>query len=221
MKKPLKNLIIIGAGGFGREIYGWARQTKENGISWRIKGFLDDNEKALDNFKYDVDILSGIREYRPEANDLFVCAIGNMKLKKQIIAMILKKNGRFANIIHPTVVIGDNVRLGTGIILCPYSVVSSNAVLGDFVCVNLHASVGHDVKIGDWSFVGTGSAVNGNAVLDNSVFMGGHVIILPKSSIGAGTVVGAGSMVVGHVGSNITVFGIPAKKLRFPKATNR
>jgi len=219
-KKPLKKLVIIGAGDFGREIYSWAKQSKENNSLWEIKGFIDDNRNALDNFRYDVNIISGIKEYNPKADDLFICAIGSVKLKKKLTSLILKKGGKFTNIIHPTVVMGENVRLGAGVILCPYVVISSDATLGNFVHVNLHASIGHNVKIGNWCFVGTGCALNGHVTLADSIFMGGHVIILPNGSIGRGAVVGAGSVVVGRVKPHITVFGIPAKQLRFPKSIN-
>lgn len=217
-QKKLKNLVIIGAGDFGREVYAWAKQSEENNSLWEIKGFIDDNRKALDNFKYDVKIISGIGEYEPRTDDLFICAVGNVKLKKKLVSLILKKGGKFTNIIHPTVVVGENVSLGIGIVLCPYVVISSDATLGNFVHVNLHASIGHDVKIGEWCFISTGCALNGHVTLGNSVFVAGHVIILPRGSVGNGAIVGAGSVVVGRVKPHITVFGIPAKQLRFPKS---
>ncbi len=218
--KKIKDLIIIGAGEFGREVYAWAKQSKENNSLWKIKGFLDDNRNALDNFKYDAKIISGVREYSPKADDLFICAVGNVKLKKKLTSLILKKGGKFTNIIHPTVLMGENVRLGVGIVLCPYVVISSDAILENFVHVNLHTSIGHDAKIGNWCFVGTGCALNGYSKLEDSVFIAGHVIILPSGSVGKEAVVGAGSVVVGRVKPRITVFGIPAKQLRFPKSIN-
>jgi sugar O-acyltransferase (sialic acid O-acetyltransferase NeuD family) len=219
-KKQLKRLVIIGAGGFGREVYVWAKQSKDNNSLWKIKGFVDDNRNALDGFKYDVNIISGIGEYNPKADDVFICAVGNVKLKKKLVSLILKKGGKFTNIIHPTAAIGENVSLGVGIVLCPYVVISSDATLGNFIHVNLHTSIGHDVRVGDWSFVGTGCALNGRVVLEDSVFMGGHVIVLPRGSIGKGAVVGSGSVVVGRVKPNVTVFGNPAKQMRFPKSIN-
>lgn len=210
--KPPKNLIIIGAGDFGREVCVWAKQSKENGSFWKIKGFLDDRKDALADYKYyDVGVISEIEKYQPETNDLFICAVGDPKLKKKFISVILEKGGQFTNIIHPTVVIGENVRLGTGSILCPYVVVSSDAVLGDFVTVNLHSSIGHDVKLGDWCFVGPSCSLNGRVVLENSVFMGGNVIVLPGGHIGEGSVVGSGSVVIEPVKPFTTVFGNPAK----------
>ena len=38
----MKNLIIIGVGGFAREIYWHAQKAHGFGDEWRIKGFLDD-----------------------------------------------------------------------------------------------------------------------------------------------------------------------------------
>jgi sugar O-acyltransferase (sialic acid O-acetyltransferase NeuD family) len=219
-KKLLKNLVIIGAGEFGREVYAWAKQSKDNNSLWQIKGFIDDNKHALDKFKYKVRIISGIGEYVPKADDLFICAVGNIRLKKKLTSLIVKKGGKFTNIIHPTAVMGENVRLGAGVILCPFVVISSDATLGNGVHVNLHTSIGHDVKVGNWCFIGTGCALNGHVTLSDSVFMGGHVIVLPSGSIGKGAVVGAGSLVVGRVKPDVTVFGIPAKQLRFPKSIN-
>ena len=219
-KKSLKKLVIIGAGDFGREVYSWAKQSKENNLSWEIKGFIDDNLKALDGFKYDLKIISGVKEYNPSAEDLFICAVGNVNLKKKLTSLILKKGGKFTNVIHPTVVMGENVKLGTGIVLCPYVVISSDTVLKNFIHVNLHTSIGHDVKIGNWCFVGTGCALNGHVVMEDSIFMAGHVIVLPRGYIGKETVVGAGSVVVGRVKRGVTVFGAPAKQLRFPKSIN-
>ena len=41
----MKNLIIIGAGGFAREIYWHAQKSIGFGVEWRIKGFLDGDIK--------------------------------------------------------------------------------------------------------------------------------------------------------------------------------
>lgn len=210
-KKPLKNLVIIGAGDSGREVCVWAKQSKENGSLWKIKGFLDDRKDALAGYKYDVGVISGIEEYQPEADDLFVCGIGDPKLKKKFVSTILKKGGQFTNIIHPTVVLGENVRLGTGNILCPYVVVSSDSVLGDFITVELHSNIAHDVKIGDWCFIGPSCSLNGRVTLENSVFMGCNAIVLPGGYVGEGAVVGIGSVVIDRVKPFVTVFGNPAK----------
>lgn len=210
----MKNLVIIGAGDFGRAVYGWAKQTKEHGSFWRIKGFLDDRKDALAGYKhYEVGVISGIEKYQPETDDLFACGISNPKLKKKFISAILKKGGQFTNIIHPTVVMGENVRLGTGNILCPYAIVGSDSVLGDFIIAELRSMIAHDVKIGDWCFIGPSCSLNGRVTLENSVFMGCNAIVLPGGYVGEGAIVGIGSVVIDRVKPFATVFGNPAKPL--------
>lgn len=215
--KNLKNLIIIGAGSFGREAYVWAKQSKENGLLWQVKGFLDDNKNALAGYSYEVGVVSSVKEYKPKLNDVFICPMGNPKIKKKLVSMILKKRGVFTNVTHSTVVLGKNVKLGIGIILCPYSVISSDSVIGDFVSVNLHANIGHDVRVGDWCFIGPGASLNGRVILEKSVFIGSHGVVLPGGYVSKEAMVAAGSVVVGKIGVGVTVIGVPAKPLHFPK----
>ena len=42
------NIIIVGAGGFGREVYLWTKDSFPDD-KYKIKGFLDDNLRALIN----------------------------------------------------------------------------------------------------------------------------------------------------------------------------
>ena len=74
-----KHLVIIGAGGFGREVYTWALQTIQGGAPWAIKGFLDDKSGTLDGYKYDVPHLNTVADYVPQQKDVFLCAIGEPK----------------------------------------------------------------------------------------------------------------------------------------------
>ena len=46
----MKHLIIIGAGGMGRTMYDMARESIGYGSQYDIRGFIDDNVSALDNF---------------------------------------------------------------------------------------------------------------------------------------------------------------------------
>ena len=46
----MKKLYIVGAGGFGREVYAWVKQHPEFNKSWTLEGFLDDNADALMRF---------------------------------------------------------------------------------------------------------------------------------------------------------------------------
>jgi len=214
----MNNLIIIGAGKLGRELFSWAKQTLEYNNEWTIKGFLDNRPNILNGYNYDSPVLASTEEYIPEPNDVFTCAIGEPRVKKTLCEHILRQHGRFVNIIHPTVVLGENVTLGKGVILCPYVVISSDVSIGDFVTINMHSVIGHDVNIDNNCQINVNVSVNGSVDMKEGVTLGSGSIIVPNITIESNAVVGAGSVVVRNVKSHQTVFGNPAKCL-FPDST--
>ena len=117
----MKNLLIIGARGFGREVFGISTQTKEYNNDWIIKGFLDDKVDALEGFNNYPSIISSVEDYEVQEDDLFICALGDVIYKKKYIKMILDKGGLFTNIIHPSSMIGLNSKIGNGVIICPFT----------------------------------------------------------------------------------------------------
>jgi sugar O-acyltransferase (sialic acid O-acetyltransferase NeuD family) len=209
----MKRLIIIGAGGFGREVLSWARQNPACGTEWELAGFLDDDPEALAGSECDLGIISRIGDYNPDHDDLFVCAIGLQSTKRRICGSILERGGVFFSLVHPTAILGDNVSLGRGVILCPHVVLTADISIGDFVSLNLYATVGHDAVIADWCHVSSHCDITAGAVLDEGVFLGSHAVILPGTRVGAGAVVGAGSVVLRRVPDGATVFGSPARRV--------
>ena len=213
----MKSLIIIGAGGFGREVHAWASQSRANNCEWQIKGFLDDDLDTLQKRPCPGSILSRIADYQPAPGDLFVCAMGIPRIKRHCSELIRGRGGEFTNIIHPTAVFGWEVKLGYGVIICPFTVISCNTMLGNGVGINLHATVDHDVSIGDWSQVNCHSDLTGGAALESEVLIGSSVLVLPNIRIGRGAVIGAGAIVMRDVAEETTMAATPARPLRLTK----
>ncbi|GAB4286863.1 MAG TPA: hypothetical protein DIU37_06105 [Opitutae bacterium] len=210
----MKDLIIVGAGGFGREVYAWAKQCSEYGVEWSIKGFLDDRKDALDPYDYPVGIVGGIEGYKPAPNDVFVCALGLIAPKKSVCTSLLERGATFITLIHPTAVIGDHVQIGEGSVICPYVILTCDIHLGKFVTVNCHTSIGHDVEVGDWCTLSCHCDVTGFCKVGEGVYFGSHVSLIPNRKIGPYATLGAGSVVINTIKEQSSVFGVPAKRFK-------
>ncbi len=206
----MKRLIIVGAGGFGREVYAWAMHDPECGESWEMHGFLDDNLQALEGFDYPIGVVGAIDTYEPQEDELFLCAIGSPQVRFEVCEKLIARGANFYTLVHPSAVIGGNVTLGEGTIVCPQAVLTVDISIGEFVIINCLSSVGHDVVIGDYVSLSGHCDVTGNSQIGEGTLLGSGARILPGKKVGADALIGAGAVVIRSVGDGQKVFGNPA-----------
>lgn len=210
----MKNLIILGAGGMGRETYHLARVCKENGLQVNIKGFIDDSLPDLSSFKYNYPpVIGTIQDYKPEKDDVFVCSIGDVKTKCKLVETIINKGGVFISLIDPSAHIEITADIGNGALIFHDVHVGSEANIGKFVMLQSYSAIGHDVSIGDYCRIDPKTSCVGGTRIGNRVTLHTMSFINHGVTIGDDAVVGAMSMVIRNVKPGTTVFGIPAKKL--------
>lgn len=207
----LPGLVIVGAGGFGREMVAWSRQSVQYQRDWVLKGLIDDNPNALAGKNCALPILGSIRDYQPQEDEIFICALGVPAVKRKCTELLLDRGARFTQVIHQTAVLGDNVDLGEGVVMCPFSIASANNRLGRGVTLNLHASVDHDVNVDDWSQLSCHCDLTAAVQIGKEVFLGSSVAVIPGVRVGDGAYVGAGAVVVRDVPPGAKVFGVPAR----------
>jgi sugar O-acyltransferase (sialic acid O-acetyltransferase NeuD family) len=209
----VSSLIIISAGSFGREVHVWASQAIAVGAPWRIKGFLDSRSHILDGFDYGTPILGAAEQYQPEKDDVFLCAIGDPERKRYYTTLLEERGAEFTSLIHPTALVGHNVRIGAGAIICPLTQLSCDIELGRHIAFGTLSSGAHDVRIGSYSQISGGCQINGHASVGEGVFLGASVTVLPRARVEDWSYAGAGSVILKRVKTRTKVFGNPAVQI--------
>jgi sugar O-acyltransferase (sialic acid O-acetyltransferase NeuD family) len=210
-----ERLVIVGGGGFGRELIEHATDAHEAGGCLAVGGYLDDGgPDVLASLGYELPWIGRIADYRPEPGDLFVLGIGSPEGKRKVVAMLKDRGARFSQVIHPTCLVTRRTTIGEGVVLGPYTGTGAQTCIGDFVTMNSYSGLGHDSRVGAFSTLSAHVDVMGHAVIGADVFVGSHASILPKVKIGDGARIGAGAMVYRSVPPGRTAYAPPAKLLK-------
>ena len=208
----MRNLVIIGASGFAREMYDLALTCYGEDLDFKVKGFLSDNPSNIEEMGYPA-VLNTVSDYELEEGDMFFCAIGNLFHRKKTVDIILSKGGKFINLIHPTAIISPSVKLGIGVGIKSFCVLASDVVVEDFTFLQSSVIMGHDVHIGNFCQVNSFAFFAGHVKVHDLVSVNAGVRIIQNVVVEEESVVGIGSVVLRRVKKNTTVFGNPAKRL--------
>lgn len=228
----MKNLIIIGAGGFGREVLMMAVDNPCNGADWVIKGFLDNRSDILDGFTQDANavpyamdyseekraryrrdypILGDPLTYEPAEGDVFLCALGDPAERRKYAEPLLARGAEFVRLVHPLAAVSAFASIGLGSIVGAYVSLSPDCRIGQHATVSYGAVLGHDTTIADWAEIGTHCLIGGNVSIGAGARVYPGAIVTPKVRIGEQAVVAAGSVVFKSVEAHTTVLGNPAR----------
>lgn len=207
----MKDLIIVGAGGFGREALYIALAINKNNPKWNILGFIDDNLSALEGKKCDYPILGKIADWSPSRNEVYAMGIASPIVKEKVSNLLIERGAKFTSLIHPNVDIQPYTIIGIGSVIAGVSTIGDNVTIGDFVHI-AGSMIGQDSVIGDYSTT-TGFTNIASATLGKRVFVGSHAVVLNHLSVGDDVFICAGSIVLNKIKAGTKVLGYPAKKI--------
>ena len=213
------DVVIVGAGGLGREVLQWSRSAHEVGASTNLTviGFVDDNPERIGTLVHGLPILGDLAwlASRPRTSRPLgvLVGVGSTTAKRSIVERLASANVVWPTLIHQTATIGEAVEIGAGSIICPGVTISTDIVLGSFCTVDRHTTIGHDVVVGDYVTLAPCVCLSGNVTIETGAQIYTSATVIPGITVGEWTVVGAGATVTKDLPGHCVAVGTPAKPL--------
>ncbi|MET0526016.1 MAG: acetyltransferase [Nocardioides sp.] len=217
-------LVVIGAGGFGREVVDVveavsAASTAAGGAApWDLLGVVDDAPTEVNLARLadrSLPHLGSLDEFlsSDRSSVAYAVGVGSPTVRRRIAVRCDTAGLEAATLVHPSVTMGARVTVGAGTVLCAGVRVTTNIQIGRHVHVNLNATIGHDAVIGDHVSLNPLASISGDCVLGEGVLVGAAGVVLNGLRVGEGAVVGGSACVVKDVEPGVTVVGVPARPL--------
>jgi sugar O-acyltransferase (sialic acid O-acetyltransferase NeuD family) len=208
------DLIIIGAGGFGREASLLVEEINaaSAGKKWRLLGFIDEDEGKWGLNLRGYPVIGG-REALEELNRAVqvICVISDPRDRHRMVGLAEGMKRQFATLIHPEVTIGGGVECGDGVLINKGCLLTVDIKIGDHVLINPGCGIGHDAAIGACTTLMWRVNISGNVTVGDNCLIGSGATVLQGVKVGEGSTVGAGAVVTGDLPGKCTAVGVPAR----------
>ena len=206
----MRELIIVGAGGHGLEMVWLAKRCGR-----KIKGFLDDTPEKQHTQIMGLDVLGKVNAAIDYYDCDFIVAVGNPHSRKKIIDQYLADEKiRFTTLIDPSAIIGENIIIGDGSMICAGSILTVNVKLGQHCIININSTLSHGVDLGNFVTLAPNCSLSGDVVIHNQVEIGANAVVREKLIINESVIVGMGAVVTKNIEKNSIMVGNPAKQLK-------
>jgi sugar O-acyltransferase (sialic acid O-acetyltransferase NeuD family) len=202
----MRDLIIVGAGGFSKEVAWLAQEIGK----FKILGILDD-KLAPGSQVAGIAVLGTIQKAQDYPNAEFIVAIGTPRTRQFVVNKLMSLGiCKFANLIHPSVIKSHSATLGEGIIICAGVILTVEISIGNHTIVNLNSTIGHECTIGKFCTIAPLVAISGNVQLGDCVEVGTGACIRQGLSLAPGSMLGMGGVLTKSIPENQIFIGNPA-----------
>lgn len=208
----MKDLVIIGTGGLGRETALIVEEINKVNKKWNLLGFIDDNKDLIGK---------KVNGYRVIGNRIYLnlrdkevyaaIAIANNSVKEELVKYLTNENIKYATLIHPSVRLNNRIQIGEGCIIYQGVVMTVDIKIGNHVIISPKCGIGHDTIIEDYVTLLWNVNISGGELIRQGATLGSGSTIIQGLEIGKNSYVGAGAVVIRDVEENKTAVGVPSR----------
>ena len=212
----MKDIVIIGASGFGREVKDIIDRINDREETYRVIGFIDDDESLHGEVLNDVPVLGGsdwIVKNGEKEKLHAVIAVANAPVKKKLDAL-LSPYVTWETIIDPSASLSRYMEIGEGTVIQAGGFIGANVTIGRHCVINTKSGIGHDAVLEDYAAIMSFCDVTGHCHLEEGAYFGSSVCVIPSTRIGRYATAGAGAVIIRDVPAGATVVGSPARVIR-------
>jgi sugar O-acyltransferase (sialic acid O-acetyltransferase NeuD family) len=212
----MEDIIVYGAGGFGREVHVLIKQINLLKPTYNMLGFVDDHPGLKGQLINGMPVLGGLDYLLAHKSPVCIAmALLNVAKLKVVQQLQLNTNLRFPNLIHPDAYWDETNKIGTGNILCHGMKLTCNIEIGNFNAFNGNVSIGHDVILGDFNLFGPNSFIAGSVKIGNENAFAMNSSVIQQRKIGNRNTVNMNSVLIRNIRDEGVYFGVPAIKQQF------
>lgn len=209
-----EQLIVVGAGGFGREALDVLEALEDAGTELEILGVVDDqpsNDNLVRLANRGVEHLGPLTSWLAgDHTDVrFVLGIGSPAVRRRLAQTLESAGCMPYSAVHPEARVGTCSQFDDGVVICAGAVISTNVRLGRYVHVNPSVTIGHDTVVEDFTSINPGAVLSGEVTIKEGALIGASATVLQQLTVGAGTIVGAAALLTKDAPANVVVKGIP------------
>jgi sugar O-acyltransferase (sialic acid O-acetyltransferase NeuD family) len=209
-------VVIIGAGGHGREVADILRDQCDAGTDLTPMGFIDQNLELHGKVIDGLPVLGDFSWFETERRDkvAVICAVGSPQICRRLVLQARKIGLIFASAISPRANISSRASLGEGVTIFPNVVVNTGAFVDSYSILNVGVVVSHDATVGSYCNINPGARLAGNTTINEGSYIGMGTSVIQGRTVGAWSVVGAGAVVISDLQKNVTAVGVPARTIK-------
>jgi sugar O-acyltransferase (sialic acid O-acetyltransferase NeuD family) len=210
------DVVILGAGGFARELYWVFLEDNQEKQRWNVLGFIDDKPELQGAVICDLPVLGDMNwlEGNGRKGIQLICSAGSPRARRTLAERGAALGFEFCTVVHPSARMSRWVDLGAGTVVTAGCVLTTQVKVGAHVLSNLNSTIGHDTTIGAYCNINPGCRISGSVTFGEGVYFGTGAVIIQGKSVGAWSTIGAGAAVTSDIPPHVTAVGVPCRVVK-------